>query len=215
MRRKTKTRISVLQWNFIELGPLQKSRLSFVLNKAELFQASFLIGTSFCRIQDRCKTRWCGCKPAWRAVLLQYWNRLKWFLVWSLPSVAYCTGKGCIIKADVSAKHGLKTSVFFWFAFYEETKRGLLQVDSYITWSTFTLCRSCFKPCALFEYLTEELNYPKGLAHILVVHCEYQRSKIKQMNFYEQATQFVLQRVMGSIMILMADAQKNVPYLLS
>lgn len=35
--------------NFTGLGPLWKSRLGFILNKAELFHASVFTGMSFCR----------------------------------------------------------------------------------------------------------------------------------------------------------------------
>lgn len=96
----------------------------------------------------------------------------------------------------------------FWFAFYEETKRGLLQVDACVTWSTFTLCSSCFQPCGLFDYLTEELNHPWGLAHYLVAHWGYQRSKTKLLNFYNQTTLFVLQSDKVSIAILVVASQK-------
>ncbi|XP_066405573.1 inositol polyphosphate 4-phosphatase type II isoform X4 [Molothrus aeneus] len=68
--------------------------------------------------------------------------------------------------------------------------------------------RSCFQPCGLFQWLTEELNHPWGLAHYLLAHCGFQTSKTTQLNFSKQTTLFVLQRDKVSIVILMVASQK-------
>lgn len=180
-----------------------------MLNNTEIFLTNFWIETSCCRSGELCKTWWnvpsllekprCFSTKTGKNVLL--------FGHCLLGATVVPVGKGCAISWVVSWPW-IQNLRVFWFAFYEETKRSFLQVDGCVTWSTFTLCSSCFQPCAFFECLTEELNHPWGLVHYLAAHCGYQRSKTKQINLYKQTTLFVLQQDKVSIVILVVASQK-------